>query len=107
MIMQARSVRSMSRRGQGAGAAARGFAPVAAATIFFVTSPVSAQPTGEPSPQQQPFYPPQPYPPQSYGQPQAVAGPRVITDWNEGEPIPRGYRPVQRTRAGLVAGGAS
>jgi hypothetical protein len=30
----------------------------------------------------------------------------VIRDWQEGEPIPAGYHPVQRTRKGAVIGGA-
>src|SRR5579883_1232901 len=32
--------------------------------------------------------------------------PRVITDWEEGEPIPAGYHPVQRLRKGAIVGGA-
>jgi len=40
--------------------------------------------------------------------PQSVAfsGPRVITDWSEGEPIPPGYHEATRIRKGLVIGGA-
>ncbi len=47
-------------------------------------------------------------PPPSYYVPQSVAmsGPRKITDWQEGEPIPAGYHPVTRMRTGLVVGGA-
>jgi len=39
--------------------------------------------------------------------PQSVArsGPRVIKDWQEGEPIPPGYHPSTRMRGGLVGGG--
>ncbi|HXN30904.1 MAG TPA: hypothetical protein VN894_03540, partial [Polyangiaceae bacterium] len=33
-------------------------------------------------------------------------GPRFITDWRQGEPIPPGYHPVQRTRTGAIIGGA-
>jgi hypothetical protein len=33
-------------------------------------------------------------------------GPRVITDWQEGEPLPPGYHPVQRTRKGAIVAGA-
>ena len=33
-------------------------------------------------------------------------GPAPIKDWNEGEPVPPGYHPVQRTRTGLIVGGA-
>jgi hypothetical protein len=40
--------------------------------------------------------------------PQSVAfsGPRVITDWSEGEAIPPGYHESTRIRRGLVIGGA-
>lgn len=50
-------------------------------------------PVGQP----QPYYSNQPY---------AVTGPRMITDWNEGEPIPPGYHPAHRARGGLIGGGA-
>lgn len=36
----------------------------------------------------------------------AMSGPRVIRDWNEGEPIPPGYHESTRIRKGLVIGGA-
>ncbi|MDB4942850.1 MAG: hypothetical protein JWP97_2384 [Labilithrix sp.] len=36
----------------------------------------------------------------------AAYGPRVIKDYEEGEPVPQGYHPEQRTRTGLVVGGA-
>jgi hypothetical protein len=36
----------------------------------------------------------------------ALSGPREIKDWSEGEQIPPGYRPVERTRKGLIVGGA-
>jgi hypothetical protein len=32
--------------------------------------------------------------------------PHTISDWEEGEPIPPGYHPVQRVRKGAVVGGA-
>jgi hypothetical protein len=40
--------------------------------------------------------------------PQSVAfsGPRIISDWSEGEPIPPGYHEAIRMRRGLVVGGA-
>jgi hypothetical protein len=40
--------------------------------------------------------------------PQSVAfnGPRIITDWNEGEPIPPGYHASARAQKGLIIGGA-
>jgi hypothetical protein len=72
-----------------------------------------------------PAYPPGYAPPPGYGPgpgyttpiyqqvqpsyiPQSVAfsGPRVITDWSEGEPIPPGYHETTRIRKGLVIGGA-
>ena len=64
--------------------------------------PVSAQaPNGEyATPLQQQTQ--QTYVPQSV----AFSGPRQIKDWNEGEPIPPGYHPVQRVRTGLIVGGA-
>jgi hypothetical protein len=64
--------------------------------------PLSAQaPNGEyATPLQQQTQ--QTYVPQSV----AFSGPRQIKDWNEGEPIPPGYHPVQRLRTGLVVGGA-
>jgi hypothetical protein len=36
----------------------------------------------------------------------AMSGPREIRDYNEGDPVPPGYTPVERTRRGLVIGGA-
>ncbi len=45
----------------------------------------------------------QTYVPQSV----AMSGPRVIKDWQEGEPIPPGYHPSTRVRTGLVVGGAT
>jgi hypothetical protein len=36
----------------------------------------------------------------------ALSGPREIRDYNEGDPVPPGYRPVQRIRKGLVIGGS-
>jgi hypothetical protein len=67
---------------------------------------------------QQPVYPQQPgypQPGQPYyvvqGPPQAPpstgpTGPRVITSWDESQPIPPGYRTEERMRKGLVIGGA-
>ena len=64
--------------------------------------PLSAQaPNGEyATPLQQQTQ--QTYVPQSV----AFSGPRQIRDWNEGEPVPPGYHPAQRTRTGLIVGGA-
>ena len=36
----------------------------------------------------------------------AMSGPREIKDWHDGDPIPPGYRPVERVRKGLIIGGA-
>jgi hypothetical protein len=35
-----------------------------------------------------------------------ISDPRVIKDWQEGEPIPAGYHPVQRMRKGAIVAGA-
>jgi hypothetical protein len=45
----------------------------------------------------------QTYVPQSV----AMSGPRIIRDWQEGDPIPPGYHPSTRIRSGLVGGGAA
>jgi hypothetical protein len=36
----------------------------------------------------------------------AMSGPKQITDWKEGEPVPDGYHPVEKTRTGLIVGGS-
>jgi hypothetical protein len=36
----------------------------------------------------------------------ALSGPRIITDWEQGEPIPPGYHPRTRARTGMIVGGA-
>ncbi len=36
----------------------------------------------------------------------AMSGPRVIKDWNEGDPIPAGYHPATRVKKGWIIGGA-
>jgi hypothetical protein len=38
--------------------------------------------------------------------PPPQSGPRMIADWQEGEPIPPGYHPAQRMRTGPIIGGA-
>jgi hypothetical protein len=45
-------------------------------------------------------------PPGYYAPPGAYQGPRVIDDWEEGQPIPPGYHPKTKIRAGLVGAGA-
>jgi hypothetical protein len=52
--------------------------------------------------QVQPASPPRP----QQSAPPREDGPRVITHWHEGEPIPPGYHPAQRTRTGAIIGGA-
>ncbi|APR76666.1 Hypothetical protein A7982_02013 [Minicystis rosea] len=47
----------------------------------------------------------EPPPPMYYHVPPS-AGPRVISDWQEGEPIPAGYFPTKRMRTPLVIAGA-
>lgn len=51
---------------------------------------------------------PPPFVPPAYAIPPSVvlSGPARLTDWEEGEPIPRGYHPIRRKRTGLVVGGA-
>ena len=83
----------------------------AAATLTLDAGEARAQ-SGAPAP------PPPGYEPQVAPQPQVLppgyyvpssvvaSGPRRITDWEEGEPIPPGYHPVTRIRKGLVIGGA-
>jgi hypothetical protein len=45
-------------------------------------------------------------PPASYYAPPAAHGPVTITDWDDGTPIPPGYRVSTSIRKGLVVGGA-
>ena len=40
------------------------------------------------------------------GPPPQYSAPRTITDYDEGDPIPRGYHPVEHVRKGLIVGGA-
>jgi hypothetical protein len=78
--------------------------------------PPQAYPPQAPAPYPPQAYPPQGYPPPGYAAPapvyimpppqQAPAGPRKITDWEEGEPIPAGYHKVSHVRVGLIVGGA-
>jgi hypothetical protein len=87
-----------------------GLAAAAAITL----APGAAHAQQPPPPGDNPTYyaPPGAYapaPPPGYypAQPQyAPAGPRVINDWEEGQPIPPGYHPTTKIRTGLVIGGA-
>src|SRR4051812_9278756 len=69
-----------------------GMGIAAAAALTFSSTEALAQ-----------HHPPPGYEQGSYYVPQSVAssGPRHINDWEEGEPIPRGYHPVHRIRKGL------
>jgi hypothetical protein len=91
----------VSRRGRATNALRRVSRLTAAfgvATALCLASvEASAQPTPDGTPPPAP--PPGAAPPSN--------GPRIISDWNEGEPVPPGYHPVQRTRKGLVAAGAA
>jgi hypothetical protein len=85
-----------------------------AAALTIAPTAAHAQPMPPPPPPAPPGYEPMAPPPyaqpaqQGYYVPPSVAasGPRRITDWEEGEPIPPGYHPVSRIRKGLVIGGA-
>ena len=82
--------------------------------------PPAPYPPQAPAPYPPQAYPPQAYPPQAYPQgyaapapiyimpapQQAPPGPRKITDWEEGEPIPPGYHTHSHVRVGLIVGGA-
>lgn len=79
--------------------------------------PPPPYPSG-PAPAPQPY--PQPYPPPPAGAPPGygppvytsqppgvmVSGPEEITDFDDSAPVPYGYTRVQRTRKGLIIGGA-
>jgi hypothetical protein len=84
-----------------------GFGLAAAAAITLAPSYASAQ-SGPPPPPPPGFESQAAPPPAGYYVPNSVAqsGPRRITDWEEGEPIPPGYHSVSRIRKGLVIGGA-
>jgi hypothetical protein len=78
-----------------AGAALIALAPATASAQGYAPPPPGYEQQAQPAPQ-------------GYYVPPSVAasGPRKITDWEEGEPIPPGYHPVSRIRKGLVIGGA-
>ena len=85
----------------------------AAAALTIAPAPAHAQHMPPPPPAPpgyEPMAPPsmqQPAQPGYYVPPSvAMSGPRRITDWEEGEPIPPGYHPISRIRKGLVIGGA-
>ena len=82
------------------------FAVLSSSSLVRAEGPTSTQYEKRDAPQQyvaplaqttQPSYVPQSV---------ALSGPREIKDWQEGDAVPPGYRPVERTRRGLVVGGA-
>ena len=86
-----------------------------ATTVLATTTPAAAQ--QPPSPLPPSPLPPAPLPPpppeaQVWAQPppslrvQDEVLPRKITDWDENEPIPPGYRPIPQLRTKLVVAGA-
>lgn len=99
------SVREMKRLGMWASlavGAALALAPAtAAAQEYYPPPPPPGAPGGYEAPP--PGYaPPGGYVPPTVG----YSGPRLITDWEEGEPIPAGYHTTHRFRKGLIVGGA-
>jgi hypothetical protein len=81
----------------------------AAAAITLAPAGARAQGAPPPPPAAAPggYYAPPPgyYPPPgAYAQPQP--GPRVLNDWEEGEPLPAGYHKATRPRVGLIVGGS-
>ena len=60
-------------------------------------APIQGQGQGQVQQQPQPIY---------VQQQPVMAGPREITTWEEGDPIPPGYHPDTRVRKGLIIGGA-
>lgn len=77
---------------------------VAAAAITLAPGSAHAQDPNAPPPGG--YYVPPPAPGAYYAPPAAYQGPRVITDWDDGQPIPAGYHQSTRIRTGLVVGGA-
>ncbi len=85
---------------------------VAASALLFTASAARADGPVGPEYQKQPtqgeyvapmYQQTQPsYVPQSV----AMSGPAEIKNYHEGDPVPPGYRPVERTRKGLIIGGA-
>lgn len=86
---------------------ARATVSLAAAAAFALPGAAAAQDEPPQAPRQEYVAPlsqqTQPsYVPQSV----ALSGPRLITDWEEGEPVPPGYHPSTRIRKGPVITGA-
>jgi hypothetical protein len=91
-----------------------------------VAAPVTARAQAQDEEAPQPPPPPSYYPPASAQAPNgewvaplqqrtqpsyvpqsvALSGPRILTDWEQGEPIPPGYHPRTRARTGMIVAGA-
>lgn len=103
-----------------------GFAPAPSASASASTAPAAPATAATPPPGygpppgyappgyapppgygQQPY--PYPYPPPVYQQPpprESEAQREAVANWEDGDPVPDGYRPVSKMRKGLVVGGA-
>jgi hypothetical protein len=80
--------------------------------VYVAPAPTAQVGTGAPPPQQPPpqqgeYVAPMPNqaPPPAYGQPMGFAGPRVITDYQAGDPVPPGYHPSTRVRGWAIGAG--
>jgi hypothetical protein len=96
-VAQSAGAQQQQQQGQGT--------PYATQPVYTAPPPPNGQPTGgeyvQPGPQ------PQPQPQTIYVQGNVgLAGPREITTWEDGDPVPPGYHPDTRVRKGLVIGGA-
>lgn len=91
----------------------RCLAAAAAASVAVLASP-AARAEGPTAPGYERQETPQNYPtplsqttqPSYVPQSVALSGPREIGDYEPGDPIPPGYRPVEKRRKGLIIGGA-
>jgi len=66
--------------------------------------PPNGPPPSGPPPNAPPGYGPPGYGPQPY--PAPIEAPEEITDFDDTQPVPRGYTKVSRARKGLIIGGA-
>ncbi len=80
--------------------------------VYVAPAPTANVGTGAPPPQQPPpqqgeYVAPMPNqgPPPGYQQPMAYAGPRVINDYQVGDPIPPGYHPSTKLRGWAIGAG--
>ncbi|MBV9950234.1 MAG: hypothetical protein JOZ69_25560 [Myxococcales bacterium] len=86
------------------GALAAALLSAAAAAVSPGTARAQEVRVAEPTPPAPP--PPPPAPVIVQVDSDGRRAPRVITDWEEGEPIPAGYHPVTRARKGMIVAGA-